>query len=179
MAENQEYENNGNQGSAEQDFSDSVPDMSEQEPRDKKSSRKRKSFLETEESEILWKDRKRHLGMPLSFTRYEVDQDRFTSRIGFFNTVTNETLLYRILDLKMSRTLWQKIFGVGTLTLFIADRTHSEFALKNIKKPEKVRRFLSNLVEQERDRRRITGREMFGVADMDGMPDYDGDGFPG
>jgi hypothetical protein len=179
MAENQEYEGSGTQRLAEQDFADSETSRNGQEASETKGRHKRKSFLETEEPTILWKDRKRHLGLPLSFTRYEVDQDRFTSRIGFFNTVTNETLLYRILDLKMTRTLWQKIFGVGTLTLFIADRTHSEFALKNIKKPEKVRRFLSNLVEQERDRRRITGREMFGVADMDGMPDYDGDGLPG
>jgi uncharacterized membrane protein YdbT with pleckstrin-like domain len=76
--------------------------------------------------------------MPISFTRYEVDETRFTSRIGFFSTVTNETLLYRIMDLKLSRTLGQKIFGVGTITLFTADKSHSTFELKNIKKAEKV-----------------------------------------
>jgi len=146
-----------------------------------KKKRKSKTFLETEEPEILWKDRKRYLGMPISFTRYEVDETRFTSRIGFFSTVTNETLLYRIMDLKLSRTLGQKIFGVGTITLFTADKSHSTFELKNIKKAEKVRRYLSNLVEKEREKRRITGRELFGVAgdgDYD-MPDLDGDGYPG
>lgn len=144
--------------------------------------RRKKTFLETEETVILWKDRKRYLGMPISFTRYEIDENRFTSRIGFFNTVTNEILLYRILDLKMSQTLWQKIFRVGTLTLFTADRTHSQFPLKNIKKPEKVRRFVSNLVEQERIKHRMTGRELFGVAGdgvYEGIPDLDGDGLPG
>lgn len=146
-----------------------------------KKKRKSKTFLETEEPEILWKDRKRYLGMPISFTRYEVDETRFTSRIGFFSTVTNETLLYRIMDLKLSRTLGQKIFGVGTITLFTADKSHSTFELKNIKKAEKVRRYLSNLVEKEREKRRITGRELFGVAGDGGydMPDLDGDGYPG
>lgn len=145
-----------------------------------KKKRKTKAFLETADVEILWKDRKRYLGMPISFTRYEVDQTRFTSRIGFFNTVTNETLLYRIMDLKLSRSLGQKIFGVGTITLYTADTSHSTFELKNIKKPEKVRRYLSNLVEKEREDRRLTGRELFGVADGGyDMPDLDGDGFPG
>lgn len=144
----------------------------------KKSSRK--TFLETEQPRILWKDRKRYLGLPISFTRYEVDETRFTSRIGFFSTTTNETLLYRIMDLNLSRTLWQKIFGVGTITLFTADQSHATFKLLNIKKPEQVRRFLSNLVEEERDKRRIIGRELFGVAgDGYDMPDIDGDGFPG
>ena len=144
--------------------------------------KKRKTFLETEEAKILWKDRKRFMGMPLSFTRYEVDESRFTSRVGFFSTTTNETLLYRILDLKMTQTLWQKTFRVGTIILFTADKSHSTFTLKNIKHPEKLRRYLSNLVEQERDKRRITGRELFGVAGESGMldmPDLNGDGLPG
>ncbi len=149
-------------------------------PAANKKKRKTKAFLETADVEILWKDRKRYLGMPISFTRYEVDQTRFTSRIGFFNTVTNETLLYRIMDLKLSRSLGQKIFGVGTITLYSADTSHNTFELKNIKKPEKVRRYLSNLVEKEREDRRLTGRELFGVADGGyDMPDLDGDGFPG
>ena len=99
----------------------------------------------------------------------------------FSSTVTNETLLYRIMDLKLSRTLGQKIFGVGTITLFTADKSHSTFELKNIKKADKVRRYLSNLVEKEREKRRITGRELFGVAGDGGydMPDLDGDGYPG
>lgn len=145
-----------------------------------KKKRKTKAFLDVEEAEILWKDRKRYLGLPISFTRYEVDQTRFTSKIGFFNTITNETLLYRIMDLKLSRSLGQKIFGVGTITLYTADTSHNTFELKNIKKPDKVRRYLSNLVEKEREDRRLTGRELFGVADGGyDMPDLDGDGFPG
>lgn len=126
---------------------------------------------------ILWKDRKRILGLPISFTRYEVDTERLTTRIGFFRTVTNDILLYRILDLKLSRTLWQKLFGVGTLTLYTADQSDSQISLVNIKRPEQVRRFMNKIVEDERNQRRLVGRELYGVAGA-GMVDIDGDGIP-
>jgi hypothetical protein len=126
---------------------------------------------------ILWKDRKRYLGMPLSFTRYRVDANRLYTQIGFFRTATDEILLYRILDIKLTRTLGQKLLGVGTITLYTADQSENQLLLKNIKKPEKVRRFLSNMVENERNRRRIAGRELYGTA-IPGMVDMDGDGLP-
>ena len=140
-----------------------------------------------EENKILWRDRKRILGLPLSFTVYEVDEDRFTTRKGFLRTETDEILLYRILDIKMVRTLGQKICGVGTITLFSADQSHHTLEIKNVKHPEAVRKFLSKSVEKERAAKGITGREIFGTAGI-GMDhdecdhdftDVDGDGIPG
>ena len=126
---------------------------------------------------ILWKDRKRILGMPISFTRYENDTERLTTRTGFFRTITNDILLYRILDLILSRSLWQKLFDVGTIMLYTAVHSDIQCPLVIIKRPEKVRRFLSKIIEKERNDRRLTGRELFGVAGA-GMTDIDGDGVP-
>lgn len=134
---------------------------------------------------VLWHDRKRILGMPISFTRYEVDDTRLTVRKGFFRTETEELLLYRVLDLKMIRTLGQKIVGVGTLTLYSADQSTRTLELKNIKKPEEVRKFLSRIVEHERNEKGVTGREIYGMTSVSvhGAPpdftDSDGDGIPG
>ena len=139
------------------------------------------------EEESLWRDRKRILGMPLSFTVYEVDNDRFTTRKGFFRTETNEILLYRILDVKLVRTFGQKLCGVGTITLYSADQSNSTFEIKNIKKPDAVRKFLSRIVERERSAKGLTGREIYGAAGLmqdashaDGhvFADVDGDGIP-
>lgn len=130
---------------------------------------------------IVWKDRKRVLGMPLSFTRYEATADRLITHKGLFNTETNEILLYRILDIKMTRKLGQKLFGVGTIVLYSADQSDKTLELKNIRKPSEVRRFLSKAVEQERTLKGITGREMYGAAgSVAGEPfvDVDGDGIP-
>ena len=38
----------------------------------------------------LWKDRKRVLGMPLSFTRYRLSEDRIFLEVGFFNMKQEE-----------------------------------------------------------------------------------------
>lgn len=135
------------------------------------------NIFDTERKPTLWKDRKRILGMPISFTRYEFDDDRLISRIGLLRTITNEVLLYRILDLKMSQTLGQKLFGVGTIMLYTADQSESQIPLVNIKHPEKIRRALSELVEKERIEKRLLGREMFGTAAA-GMVDINGDGIP-
>ena len=143
-----------------------------------------------ENTELLWKDRKRILGMPISFTVYRVDRDRLICKKGFFKTIVDELLLYRVLDIKSSRTLWQKLFGVGTVTLYSADQTHGTLELVNIKRPDKVRAFLSKLVEYERTAKGLAGREIYGTgvpsaassADGPGGPppfaDLDGDGIP-
>lgn len=150
---------------------------------------KKNQALNAVQDPVLWHDRKRILGMPLSFTVYEITDDRLTLRKGFFRTETDEILLYRILDLKLVRTLGQKIFGVGTVTLYSADQSHHTLELKNIKHPEKVRRFISSIVERERAKRGLVGREMYGTAavgmDHEGCDhegpafvDVDGDGIP-
>lgn len=130
----------------------------------------------TSDPTLLWKDRKRILGMPITFTVYTVRNARLYVREGFFNTNENEMLLYRILDFKLKITLWNKLFGVGTLTLFTADETHNQLQLQNIKHPEKVRDIISNEVEKEREKIKIRGREIYGVSDADGSDNvYDGD----
>jgi len=120
--------------------------------------------FQLKEDTILWKDRKRYFGLPISFTRYSVTEDRFITRVGLFRTETNEILLYRILDMKLVRTLWQKIFRVGTITLYSADRTDCEYQIKSIANSEQVRRYIGELVEERRTEKQIAGREIYGVG---------------
>ena len=104
--------------------------------------------------------------MPLTFTKYSVDSNRLYVKKGFFRSEENETLLYRILDIKVSKTLGQKIFGVGTVTLFCQDQSTHTIPLKNIKYPDKVKTFLSDLIEKKRNELGITGSELMGSANM-------------
>lgn len=118
---------------------------------------------------LLWKDRKRYFGLPLSFTVYSLRNNRFYLREGFFTTRENELLLYRILDINLKVTLWDKLFGVGTLTLFTVDETHKQLLIKNVKHPQKVRDLISAEVEKEREKLKIRGREIYGAADSDAV----------
>lgn len=106
-------------------------------------------------SEYIWKDRKRFLGMPLSFTRYALSQDRLFMSVGFLSIKDEEVLLYRIRDINTSRTLWQRIFGVGTVTVVSSDKSLPTLVLKNIKNPMGVKELLHEQVEDMKIRRRV------------------------
>lgn len=119
---------------------------------------------------VIWQDRKRILGMPISFTRYILEEDRLILDEGLLKSVENEIILYRIQDITLIRTLGAKILGVGTLELRSSDKTHPVLYLKNIKDAAKVKRTLSENVERERDRRRVGTHEFIGdEAFEDGM----------
>ncbi len=125
-----------------------------------------------QEDEILWHDRKRYLGLPISFTRYSFDENRFYLKKGFLNIVSDEILLYRVLDVTLRRSLGQRMFGVGTIILSTADQTLPTMKIESIKDCERVYRALSNIVEKERNEKRVLGKEMFGAAGFDdGSPD--------
>ena len=132
------------------------------------------------EEQILWRDTQRWLGMPLTFTKYWVDENRLYRKKGFWKTETDELLLYRILDIKSTQTLGQRICGVGTVTLFSSDASSGTLELRNIKKHDKVRRFLSEIIETRRTETGVKGREIYGTAGVhhDADCDHDGDGVP-
>jgi len=111
--------------------------------------------MATTKLDYLWKDRKRFLGMPLSFTRYALTDDRLFLSVGFFSVKDEEILLYRIRDISTSRTLWQKLFGVGTVTVVSSDKTMPTLELKNIKNPLDFKELLHQQVEDMKIRRRV------------------------
>lgn len=121
----------------------------------------------------IWKDRKRFLGMPLSFTRYALSKDRLFLSVGFLSVRDEEILLYRIRDISIKRTLWQRIFGVGSISVTSADKSTPQLALKNIKHPLEVKELLHENVEDCKIRRRMRVSEM--MADIHDEPDDDSD----
>ena len=117
--------------------------------------------------EYLWKDRKRFLGMPLSFTRYSLTEDRLFLSVGFFSVKDEEILLYRIRDISTTRTLWQKLFGVGTVTVVSSDKTMPTLEIKNIKDPIFFKELLHKQVEEMKIQRRVRLNEISGDTDCD------------
>lgn len=115
------------------------------------------------ETNFIWKERKRNaLGLPWTFTKYALTDDRLFITSGLLKTVEDEVRLYRIMDLSLSQTLSQKIFGIGTILVSSADKSMRDFEIKNIKKPRDVKEQLSKLVEKNRDKKRVTNREFMG-----------------
>lgn len=49
----------------------------------------------------IWHDRKRILGLPISFTRYALSEDRLFLKRGVINVKQDEIVLYRVRDLRV------------------------------------------------------------------------------
>ena len=107
-----------------------------------------------------WSDRKRIIfGLPLTFTKYAATDEKLLIRTGVLNVKEEEVRLYRILDLTLKRTLFQRLWGLGTIHVCSADKSTPEFEILNIKNPEIVKNMLSDMVEEERRKKRVSGRE--------------------
>ena len=115
-----------------------------------------------ESIEYLWKDRKRHLGLPLSFTRYSLSEDRLFCEVGLLNLKADEVLLYRVRDLELTITLGQRLFGVGTVCVHSSDKSIPHLDLKNIKNPRQVKELIHQNVEAAKDKRRMRATELMG-----------------
>ena len=114
----------------------------------------------------IWKDRKRYFGLPLSFTRYALSDDRLFISVGFLNIKDDEILLYRVRDIDTSRNLWQRLFGVGTVVVMSSDKSMPNLVLKNIKNPVEIKELIHEQVEEMKIRRRVRVGEIM-TTDMD------------
>lgn len=127
----------------------------------------------------LWKDRKRRLGLPLSFTRYRLSEDRLFYETGLINLKSEEVLLYRVRDLSLKMTLGQRIFGVGTICVDSSDKSAPHLDLKNVKKPRDVKEMIHQAVETAKVKNRIRSMEIMGGGPgQQPFVDLDGDGIP-
>ena len=113
----------------------------------------------------IWQDRKRtFLGLPLSFTKYMLNEDRLFVEKGFLNSELNEEQLYRIRDVKVNRSFGQRLFGLGTVTVYASG---DETVLESIKHPIEVKEEIVRLVEEARKKHGIRANEMLmGAPDL-------------
>ena len=112
----------------------------------------------------IWKARKRNfLGLPWTFTVYGFSEDRLYIKTGMLNTKEDEVRLYRITDIGLTRSLWQRIMGMGTIQIYSSDQSMGAFQLVNLKHSGEVKEQLSQLIEQERENKRVSSREFIGV----------------
>lgn len=116
--------------------------------------------------QFLWKDRKRILGMPITFTKYAISDDRLFLEVGLFNMKQDETLLYRIRDITLNITLWQRIFKVGSVTVLSSDQTTPKLVLKNIKHPRDTKELLHQQVESAKLARKLRLGELLDSGEI-------------
>lgn len=122
--------------------------------------------------EKIWADKKRFMGIPITFTRYSLSEDRLFLSTGLLSISDEEVLLYRVRDITTKRTLWQRIFGVGTVTIASSDKSMPMLHLKNVKSPLMVKELIHQQVEDTKAKRRMRVGEIL-VDEADDNADFD------
>ena len=126
-------------------------------------------------AKLKWYDRKRlWCGLPWTFTKYGLSEDRLFVETGLFTTKYYDVRLYRIMNTSMSCTFIQKIFGLGNIHIDGTDKDLGCFDLVNVKNCAFVKDMLDELIEAERTRNKVVVREYASDAGDDSH-DADGD----
>ena len=129
------------------------------------------------EDEVIFTERKRWLffGLPFTFTKYTITPSLVTIDQGLFNTVEDDCYMYKVQDVKLNTSLFEKIFKLGTIVCFTGDVTNPELRLVHIKHAKEIKSYLLKQSEAARLKRRTLNTVDIGAhgADMDhdGIPD--------
>ena len=93
-------------------------------------------------------------GLPFTFTKYFIKEDMITMDEGLFKTVENDCYMYKVQDVQHSASLGEKMFGLGTVTCFTGDITHSQLVLRHIKHSREIKDYILKQSEEARLKRR-------------------------
>jgi len=76
--------------------------------------------------------------LKLKMTYYEVTADRIEWSRGIFDRKVDNLDMFRVIDLKMRRSLLDCIVGVGTVGLITTDKTDPKFTFQKIRQPRRL-----------------------------------------
>ncbi len=74
----------------------------------------------------------------LKMTRYEVSPDRIEWSRGILDRRVDNIDMFRVIDLRMRRSILDCIVGIGTVGLITTDKTDPEFEFEKIRRPREL-----------------------------------------
>lgn len=88
---------------------------------------------------------------------YELTSQRFRVSHGVLSRRTDELELYRVKDSEFRQTLFQRLFGLGTIAMATSDESSPLAIIESIpaRRAKELREQIRNLVEDLRDAKRV------------------------
>ena len=108
-------------------------------------------------TEFVEKKRWVFLGLPWTFTKYTVKEDLITINTGFLSTQENDCYMYKVQDVELTTSFWERIFKLGTVVCYTGDTTNPKLLIEHIKNAREVKNFIL---------------EMFCYPDSEKLPDF-------
>lgn len=100
------------------------------------------------------KKRTKLFGLPITFTSYTISDDKITITSGFLNITVDDAYMYKVQDVKLTKSFWERIYGLGSLTCYTGDTTHPELKIMHIRQASTIKEFLLTASEEARRKRR-------------------------
>ncbi len=109
--------------------------------------------------------------LPFTFTKYTIKEDMLTIQTGILKIVENDCYMYKIQDVTHSASLFERIFGIGTITCFTGDTTHPKLEILHVKHSHDIKDFILRESEEARLKRRTVNMLDIGSGDMADLED--------
>lgn len=122
-----------------------------------------------EEKQVMYRERKRilFLGLPWTFTKYTITEDMITIDSGFLKVEENDCYMYKIQDVKLTATLLERMFGLGTITCFTGDVTNPLLVISHVKRAKEIKNYLLHASEEARMKRRTLNTLDIGAEEIE------------
>lgn len=104
--------------------------------------------------EYVERKRTLFLGLPICFTKYCVSAEKINIKSGFLNIVEDDAYMYKIQDVRLKKSFFERIFGLGTVVCYTGDVTHPELKMIHIKNSEPIKDYVMQASEEARLKRR-------------------------
>ena len=118
-----------------------------------------------------FRERKRWIffGLPFTFTVYTVKEEVITVDTGFLSKEENDCYMYKVQDVTLKTSLWERIFGLGTIICYTGDTTSPQLNMVHIKNARAIKDFILEQSEVARRKRRTMNTLDIGAdgADFD------------
>jgi uncharacterized membrane protein YdbT with pleckstrin-like domain len=117
--------------------------------------------------QFVERKRIKFFGLPFSFTKYTITEEKITITTGFLSITEDDAFMYKIQDVRLTRSLSERIFKLGTITCYTGDTTHPELILQHIKNSGAIKDFIMQYSEEARRKRRALHTFNIGADDLD------------
>ena len=88
------------------------------------------------------------LGLPLTFTKYTIEDEKITVNKGFLNTTEDSVYMYKVLDTKLEKSLFERMFGLGTVVCYTGDVTDKVLLMEHVKNAKAINDFIFEKSEE-------------------------------
>lgn len=94
------------------------------------------------------------LGLPFTFTVYTVKETVITVNKGFLNKEEDDCYMYKVQDVTLKTSLFERIFALGTVVCHTGDTTNPQLVIEHVKNAREIKQFILEQSEIERRKRR-------------------------